>query len=300
MLFLQNYCKIYQEVLSSSNACKHTGVLACKNSPLLAKGRKYLTVRNAVPPQWDLCTKPQKQSSNSIYTEQAGQNKNPQIRYLLINQTGIQMMQDFWLHLMYRSNKPYGKNQFPRLIKRSIQVISSSYLFKTDTRNWTETKLITQMVAYQPWNGNSLLLIQFRSGANDLGVKSYQSHNEFIEPFFDSHTCGEKTALFLFLIKNNGRHFRLICYLPFFPWLTPSARKPGPFPTCVLTHLLQLQHWSSFSKCKKMSAHMWGKELLILHSFSFAILKLTPASSLCMLIANESYISNYLLPYQNK
>lgn len=45
---------------------------------------------------------------------------------------------------------------------------------------------------------------------------------------------------------------------------------------------------------------MWGKELLILHSFSFAILELTPASSLGMLMANESYISNYLLPYQNK
>lgn len=45
---------------------------------------------------------------------------------------------------------------------------------------------------------------------------------------------------------------------------------------------------------------MRGKELLILHSFSFAILKLTPASSSGMLMANESYISNYLLPYQNK
>lgn len=101
---------------------------------------------------------------------------------------------NLWLHLMYRSNKPHGKNQFPRLIKWSIRVISSSLdFFKTDTRNWTETKLITQMVAYQPWNGTSLLLIQFRSGANDLEVKSYQSHDEFIEPLSDSHAYGEKT-----------------------------------------------------------------------------------------------------------
>lgn len=137
------------------------------------------------------------------------------------------MRQDFWLHLMYRSNKSHGKNQFPRLIKWSIQVISSSYFLKTDTRNWTETKLITQMVAYQRWNGNSLLLIQFRSGANDLGVKSYHLTMSSLSHSLTVMWGGGE--LFLFLIKNNGRHFLLLnCYLPFFPWLTPSATKPGP------------------------------------------------------------------------
>lgn len=96
---------------------------------------------------------------------------------------------------MYKSNKPYGKSQFQRLIKWSIQVIRSSYFFKTDIRNWTETKLITQMVAYQPWNGNSLLLIQLWFGANDLGVKSYQSHDEFIEPLFDVPVGKKKSSV---------------------------------------------------------------------------------------------------------
>lgn len=77
MLLLQSYCKIYQEVLSSSNAYKHTGVLAHENSPPLAKGRKCLTVRNAVP-LTEICAQNLKNdhqtpSMQNIY---AGQNNN--------------------------------------------------------------------------------------------------------------------------------------------------------------------------------------------------------------------------------
>lgn len=136
---------------------------------------------------------------------------------------------------MYKSNKPYGKSQFQRLIKWSIQVIRSSYFFKTDIRNWTETKLITQMVAYQPWNGNSLLLIQLWFGANDLGVKSYQSHDEFIEPLFDVPVGKKKSSV------SNKIQWKtlstLICYLPLPPWLMLSARKPGPVSN-LCAHIL--------------------------------------------------------------
>lgn len=160
------------------------------------------------------------------------------------------MRQDFWLHLMYRSNKSHGKNQFPRLIKWSIQVISSSYFLKTDTRNWTETKLVTQMVAYQRWNGNSLLLIQFRSGANDWGGKSYQTHNEFVEPFFDSHVCVGKNPTIsvsnkkqwktfstadllsaLFSLANTKCHKARTCFQPVCSHIYSSHNSEAPFPS---------------------------------------------------------------------